>query len=237
MQTQLFIKFGKKEHLEQLKKGIVHFSQLETFQRDPTSFRGDKMEGKHYLDPSNPFLINGRDFSGYIEKAVISYKFVNCTVLSFSASMLSFKNCHPISDGLYALNDSFIAEMRQFGDCFLVFEAYSLINALRKEFERTPCGYEYYPITYINKRDYHQIQTYYAEIGGDRENTAHLFVKDAILSYPMQNEWRVILFNHDHHYPVENGSTNIQTSFSTEMPIFGIDKLKTLQCGREFLCI
>ena len=50
----LLIKFGKKEHLEQLKNGIVHFSPIELFQEDPTDFRGDKMEGKHYIDTSKP---------------------------------------------------------------------------------------------------------------------------------------------------------------------------------------
>ena len=50
----LFIKFGKKEHLEQLRNGIVHFSTLKTFQKDPTSFRGDKMEGRLYIDPKQP---------------------------------------------------------------------------------------------------------------------------------------------------------------------------------------
>ena len=34
----VLIKFGKKEHLEQLKNGIVHFSPIEAFQNDPTVF-------------------------------------------------------------------------------------------------------------------------------------------------------------------------------------------------------
>ena len=73
----LLIKFGKKEHLEQLKNGIVHFSPIELFQEDPTDFRGDKMEGKHYIDTSKPFLINGTDISMYIKEAVVSYE-LNC---------------------------------------------------------------------------------------------------------------------------------------------------------------
>ena len=64
----LLIKFGKKEHLEQLKNGIVHFSSIELFQEDPTDFRGDKMEGKHYIDTSKPFLMNGTDISMYISE-------------------------------------------------------------------------------------------------------------------------------------------------------------------------
>ena len=72
MQMEFLLKFGKKEHLEQLKNGIVHFSPIELFQEDVTTFRGDKMEGKEYLDLSKPFVVNGVDISAYIEKAVIS---------------------------------------------------------------------------------------------------------------------------------------------------------------------
>ena len=69
----LFIKFGKKEHLEQLRNGIVHFSTLKTFQKDPTSFRGDKMEGRLYIDPKQPMLVNGLDISSFMKECVISY--------------------------------------------------------------------------------------------------------------------------------------------------------------------
>ena len=89
----MLIKFGKKEHLEQLKNGIVHFSPIELFQEDPTDFRGDKMEGKHDIDTSKPVLINGTDISMYIKEAVVSHE-LNCPVCSFSASLLSYNNCH-----------------------------------------------------------------------------------------------------------------------------------------------
>ena len=51
---EFLLKFGKKEHLEQLKNGIVHFSPIELFQEDVTAFRGDKMEGSTsiYQSPS-----------------------------------------------------------------------------------------------------------------------------------------------------------------------------------------
>lgn len=65
---EFLLKFGKKEHLEQLKNGIVHFSPIELFQEDVTTFRGDKMEGKEYLNLSKPFVVNGVDISAYIEK-------------------------------------------------------------------------------------------------------------------------------------------------------------------------
>ena len=216
----LLIKFGKQEHLEQLKNGIVHFSPIEQFQEDPTDFRGDKMEGKHYIDTSKPFLINGTDISMYIKEAVVSYE-LNCPVCSFSASLLSYNNCHMVSEGEYAPNDDFIAEMRKFGDYFLIFNAFDFIDSLAKEFEITGCGYEYHPMVYIDKHNHELVRGYFDTKSEDQKSTAHLFVKDTTNSYPLQNEWRMIFLDHSNHYRL-NGTSgiNLRTDFSTQMPIF-----------------
>lgn len=230
----LLIKFGKKEHLEQLKNGIVHFSQLETFQNDPTTFRGDRMEGRDFLDPSQPFLINGHDISPYIKEAIISHEYED-TLLSFSASLLSHNNCHPITDDGFSLNDSFIEEMKKFGDSFLIFNAYNFIDSLKQEFDRTLCSFEYHPIQYIDKHDYSSIRKYYSSFPEEEKSTKNLFVKDTTNGYPLQNEWRIVVFDHANHYLLNHGGANIQTSFTTEMPIFPVDVLHTLRCSREFL--
>ena len=211
----LLIKFGKQEHLEQLKNGIVHFSPIEQFQEDPTDFRGDKMEGKHYIDTSKPFLINGTDISMYIKEAVVSYE-LNCPVCSFSASLLSYNNCHMVSEGEYAPNDDFIAEMRKFGDYFLIFNAFDFIDSLAKEFEITGCGYEYHPMVYIDKHNHELVRGYFDTKSEDQKSTAHLFVKDTTNSYPLQNEWRMIFLDHSNHYRL-NGTSgiNLRTDFST----------------------
>ena len=231
----LLIKFGKKEHLEQLKNGIVHFSPIEQFQEDPTDFRGDKMEGKHYIDTSKPFLINGTDISMYIEEAVVSSE-LNCPVCSFSASLLSYNNCHMVSEGEYAPNDDFIAEMRKFGDYFLVFNAFDFIDSLAKEFEITGCGYEYHPMVYIDKHNHELVRGYFDTKSEDQKSTAHLFVKDTSNAYPLQNEWRMIFLDHSNHYRL-NGTSgiNLRTDFSTRMPIFSTDQLGTLRCTEEYL--
>lgn len=231
----LLIKFGKQEHLEQLKNGIVHFSPIERFQEDPTDFRGDKMEGKHYIDTSKPFLINGTDISMYIEEVVASHE-LNCPVRSFSASLLSYKNCHIVSEGIYAPNDDFIAEMKKFGDHCLIFNAFDFIDSLAKEFELTGCGYEFRPVVYIDKHNYKLIRDYYDNLSDDRKSAAHLFVKDTASSYPLQNEWRMIFLDHSNHYRL-NGTSgiNLRTDFSTQMPIFSTDQLGTLRCTKEYL--
>ena len=231
----LLIKFGKQEHLEQLKNGIIHFSPIELFQEDPTDFRGDKMEGKHYIDTSKPFLINGTDISMYIKEAVVSYE-LNCPVCSFSASLLSYNNCHMVSEGEYAPNDDFIAEMRKFGDYFLVFNAFDFIDSLVKEFEITGCGYEYHPMVYIDKHNHELVRGYFDTKSEDQKSTAHLFVKDTSNAYPLQNEWRMIFLDHSNHYRL-NGTSgiNLRTDFSTQMPIISTDQLGTLRCTKEYL--
>ncbi len=237
----LFIKFGNKEHLEQLKNGIVHFSPIETFQNDPTAFRGDSMEGKLYLDPCKPLLINGTDISHLIETATLSYNMefedvTECVPLSFSASMLSRKNCHKLDDETYTVNDDFYEEMKQFGDSFFVFNAYEFLDALKAEFKKTNCSYEYHPVTYRDRTDYEGVRDYFAGLSEERKQMGYLFLKDCSNSYQLQAEWRMIVLNSHYTYSLDkNGATNIQTGFKSQMPVFEIGALKTLRCSEEYL--
>ena len=231
----LFLKFGKKEHLEQLKKGFVHFRPVEYFQNEPTSFRGDPMEGKLYLDPSKPFLINGIDFSHYIQEAVITYETEGNT-LSFSASRLSKNNCHLNEDGTYSPMDSFIQEMSQFGEYFLLLNGNEFIDELLKVLVPIRCPASWHPIVYCDKNDHAKIQEV---IGKAKENgnneSMYLFIKDS--TYCFQNEWRMVIFDINSSFQIgTNGGVDIMTKFSTEMPIFRTKDLKTLQCSEEFLC-
>ena len=162
----------------------------------------------------------------------------DCPVLSFSASMLSDKNCHLITEELYTPNEDFIAEMEQFGGYVLILDALTFINSLKKTFENAECGLEFHPVVYIDKHNYLYVQDYYESLVGDRKEFAHLFIKDTANSYPLQNEWRMVIFDYKRHYYQEKTSgINIQTSFSTKMPICSIDEFKSLQCSRGFLCI
>lgn len=45
------MKFGKKEHLEELKNGRIFFNAVKKYRNDGTDYRGDSMEGKIPLDP------------------------------------------------------------------------------------------------------------------------------------------------------------------------------------------
>ena len=231
----LLIKFGKKAHLEQLRNGIVHFSPIELFQKDSTSFRGDKMEGREYIDLSKPLVVNGLDISKYLSEAILSAE-LSCQIFSFSASLLSFKNCHLTSNGNYTPNNDFIAEMRQFGDYFLVIDSSTFINALAEKLNVSECGFEYHSITYIDKHDHDSVQNYYINQPVDQKQTAHFFIKDKANSYWLQYEWRYIMLDYKHRYtPDIRGGINLQTGFSTDAPIFNVDTLCTLQCSEDLL--
>ena len=231
----LLIKFGEAEHLEQLKNGIVHFSTLETFQKDPTTFRGDRLDGKLFLEPDSPLIINGHDFSSYVKEATISYE-TNCPQLSFSASMLSKKNCFELPNGLYSVNEDFIEEMKQFGKHFLIFNAFEFIDAVVDELEKAQCYYEYHKMVYIDKNNHQLIRNYFSGLNSERQQFGHLFVKDTANSYPLQNEWRFVAFDVDSHYCTKNDDgTNIKTGFSTQMPVLKTKQLSTLQCSADFL--
>lgn len=231
----LLVKFGKKEHLEQLRNGIVHFSTLDVYQHDLTKYRGDNMEGKLLLDPSKPFLIDGTDISPLIQRVEISYE-TDCPLLSFSASMLSVKNCHVLSNGLYTINETFLNEMRQFGEHFLLLNAFEFVDALIDEFKKTQSDYEYHPITYIDKNDHRRIEEHFAELPDEKKEFGHLFIKDTANSYPLQNEWRFVVFDiHNHYSTKQSKGTNIKTAFFSQMPVMGTDSLSTLRCSKEFL--
>lgn len=230
----LFMKFGKKEHLEQLKNGIVHFSPLSTFVEDPSSFRGDPLEGKLLIDLSYPVLINGMDITPYVKQATQSFVGFD-SILSFSASMLNHRNCHVYKNGLYSPNDDYIAEMAQFGSHVLIFSATDFVIALKNTLKSHTCNFEYHPIFYCNKTDHTSISEHLKDSQPEQNPYDYCFIKDRT-PYSRQNEWRAIIHDINGEFPIDStGSLNIKTEFRTKMPIFRTFELKTLQVSDEFL--
>ena len=233
----LFLKFGKKEHLQQLKDGIVHFRPLSSFVEDATCFRGDRLEGRLLIDLSHPFLVNGVDFRPYVKEVISSYVGLE-SILSFSAAMLDYNNCHATEDGLFTPNDDFIAEMQQFGSYFLVFSADDFILAINEAIQGRKAHYMYRPICYCDKTDSPGVTKYFETIrnqGTTPRPYDNCFLKDRT-PYFKQNEWRVIIDDIANEFPVgDNGGVNIQTAFRTAMPIFETPLLKTLFMSEEYL--
>ena len=229
----MFLKFGKKEHLEQLKNGEVHFRPIETFQEDVTTFRGDAMEGKVYYDLRHPLIINGLDISPFAKDVVMSYD-MGGTILTFSAAILCKGNCHRLESGLYAPNESFIEEMRQFGDWFLLFSGYELITDLKAALKTKEASIAWHPIHYCDKRNPDEVQKYFSSCPEGDEKCAHLFLKDN--SYSKQYEWRMAIIDVHKQFPISsNGGTNIKTGFYTKMPVMETNVLHTLECDEAYL--
>ena len=229
----LLIKFGKAEHLEQLKKGIVHFSTIETFQEDPTSHRGDRLDGRLLLEPM--VIINGHDYSPYCEEVLLSHE-TDCPQLSFSASILSKEICHITPKKLYAINEDFIEEMKHFDGYCLIINASSFVRALKTELDKAKCDYEYHKMDYVDKHDFHKMREYFSGLSSERQPSGHLFVKDRTDSYLLQNEWRFVVFDINSQYSTKKDTgVNIKTGFSTPMPVLRTEELATFQCSEDYL--
>lgn len=231
----ILLKFGKREHLEMLRRGIFHFSTLDTFVADQTDFRGDSREGKLILDTRETFLIDGKNYAPYIKEAAITYVGFE-SILSFSASILNFDICHITEDGAYAVNFDFIEEMQQFGDSFLVLRADELIEYLEEKFQESKCYYAAHPIVYCEKTDFDGIREIFKQKKINVTSPYEFcFIKDKT-PYALQNEWRCIIDDYNSEYKAQNeNGANIRTSFSTSMAVFDISALETLRVSEEFL--
>ncbi len=229
----MMLKFGKKEHLELLKAGVLHFRPLDVFSKDLTSFRGDHLEGKLRYPKNEKLIVNGLDISPYIKEATIScVGFEN--ILSFSLALLDINNCHVIEEDLYTPNDDFICEMQQFGDHFLILPP-DMITALKKKLETYNCYWKRQSIFYCDKSDFKTIRNHYIKKNGSvSEYDLHCFTKE--LSYSKQNEYRFIIHDFENEFPLDkNGGVNIKADFTVEMPIFETSSLRTLRISRCLL--
>lgn len=230
----IFLKFGKKEHLQQLKEGIVHFRPLSSFIGDSTHFRGDRLEGKLLVDLSHPFLINGVDCAPYAQEITRTYDGFE-SILSFSVSKLDLTNCHITKDGLFTPNDDFIEEMKQFGSHVLIFSAENFISELNETLRLHKCNYSYHPIFYCDKTDHASISKHFKDKGDSADPYEYCFIKD-YSPYAKQNEWRIVIHDIADEFPIEKtGGVNITTKFHTEIPIFETTELRTLLSSKEYL--
>lgn len=230
----IFLKFGKEEHLNQLKDGIVHFRPLASFVEDSTHFRGDRLETFLLGDPSYPLIINGTDFSPYIKEIKHTYDGFS-DILSFSVAKLDHNNCHLSQDGIYAVNDDFINEMKQFGSHVLIFRAEDFITAMRKALKPYNCNVAYRSIYYCDKTNYAAISKHFTDLGDSEDPYEYCFIKD-YTPYAKQNEWRIFIHDVKNEFPIEDtGGVNIKTEFRTKIPLFETNALTSLFLSEEWL--
>ena len=177
-------KVGKREHLELLKEGKVHFTPLSYFREDGTAFRGDEFEGKYRCQG---LTIDGIELPSSGAKITLFHADSD-DVLIFCASMLDSSNYQRISDHVCNLTDSFLAEMRKFGRYAVVFDCVQFIDSIQNALNGVRCNSAWGPVAYCNKNDFTRIGKCRKNVEARLSDAAIYFIKDEL--YQAQNEWR-----------------------------------------------
>ena len=126
--TTLLLKFGEREHMEQLKAGILYFSPVSKYRNDGTAYRGDINEGCVPIDPSSIsiFSKDGEDLFADLRSQCISAKyslenddtlFMFCAAM-ITSSVLQLKNS---INNEYIFRQDFRDEMKKFGNYVFLF--------------------------------------------------------------------------------------------------------------------
>lgn len=192
----LLLKVGKKEHLELLRKGHIHFNPLSLFRNDGTNYRGDALEGTYRIDTSRGIFINGVDISKIGEGMEVTMTYQHSDdILIFCGAILDD------STSVKVVNDSgltdvqfrpeFLKEIKQFGQYAVGFESKHFVKAVEAALKDKQCNYGYSKVAYIDKWDFEAVSTYLNRTNENLGDEATYFLKDA--TYKAQNEWRFII--------------------------------------------
>lgn len=185
-------KVGKREHLELLKDGIVHFTPLSYFRGDGTTFRGDLLEGTYVMDTSRGFFINGVDISKLGEgfKATMTHADSD-DVLVFCASMLEQKNFEKHSSNSIGFEEDFFNEMRKFGQHAIILDHLQFIENIKAALCDVQCNSAWRRVVYCDKSDHIRMRECIKGLEDQHSDSIIYFIKDE--SYQLQNEWRFII--------------------------------------------
>ena len=190
------VKFGVKEHLQQLSDGYMFFNIVQNYREDKSDYRGDSDEGKIPINPQKIELImqNGENLFDIVPRPdTVMHSIVGDEkTLLFCASKLDGKVFHKMNDtNRKNLCDEFKSEVRKFGDYVLLITANELIYRMQKQVDYKCTGFlrdsvEYRDLKDFSKeKDFHQIYFPYKNCYDP------FFIKD--IKYRWQNEWRMIL--------------------------------------------
>ena len=195
-------KFGRKEHLESIKRGYLFFNPISKYRDDTSAFRGDKFEGMVPIDPSTMSIGSGgkewfTDLGVPRPVSAFSYFQNDEKRFIFCAAMITKEVSVKMSKSEFALGKSFKNSVRQFGDYVLLFSANEINHRLHTNanVKFRQIGFESGPIIYrdlsIFSGDYH---TAYSITNCDSDR---YFVKDK--KYKDQNEWRILIDGYYQH--------------------------------------
>ena len=186
------IKFGEKEHLQMLKEGSVHFNPLSRFREDTTLFRGDELEGKYIIDTSKGFFIDGIDISKFGEgaRATLTYEDSD-DALIFCAAVLDSSNSQFVDSHRINVEDSFIEEMRKFGQYAIVFDGATFVSKVNSALDILHCNRAYHGVEYCNKNNHVAVHSIIQKLKPILDNDTIYFIKDE--RYKLQHEWRYVI--------------------------------------------
>ena len=221
------LKVGKYEHLESLRQGNVHFNPLSFFREDGTKFRGDSMEGTYILDVSRGFYIDGINLGKLGGHGTLTHADSD-NALIFCAAILDKESSWILPNNIIKLHDSFLSEMKKFGQHAIVFELEGFLQSLQVALSDITCNLAYAKVTYCNKENYVAVRTYISSVKKQLGETAIYFLKDE--TYKRQNEWRFIIdYINQEKTPVplnENGSLDLK------IPLFPVTNIIDLNSGK-----
>ncbi len=195
----LFIKFGQKEHIEQLQKeGLIYMNTFDYFRECEDKEIGDSNENINYLfqaDKSEVMIDNYKltKENGLIN-LTINAPFMNNPFLTHGFCISCISKGDEIREDFKIFDD----KVTDFGDTLLIIYNQKIFierieKALREIFEKNLAEY-----WQGNKVEYIDFNTYQGEIGPFRKS----------LLYKHQQEWRlgVRAKNHNHPFIFKIGS-------------------------------
>lgn len=189
----ILAKFGKKEHLEQLKEGNIFFNAIQTYRDDGTDYRGDKMEGRIPIDPTK-IKIYDEEGNDIFEKLPYPYSVIESFIgdeklMMFCASVINIEFMDHIKDDRWTFKEEFKLAVQNFGDYVLILRSADILDHIEaaRDCKGQRIGRSSGRILYRDMTDFENTNAY-------RETGSWLdryFVKG--LDYKNQNEWRVII--------------------------------------------
>lgn len=191
--NDLLLKFGKKEHIEELANGNMFFNQVKSYREDTTQSRGDSDEGCIPINPQNIKIIDS-DGNNLLDRIslpdkVRSFRQKDESTLMFCGTEIS-KNILTKRNNKYFFTKEYIESIKSFGDYVLLFSKKETLNKLyiESEKESSEFGYIADSINYENLNNFSYIDKQY---NLNKSVYAPFLKKD--ISYKTQSEYRIII--------------------------------------------
>lgn len=187
------VKYGKKEHLEDLKNGKIFFNAIKKYRNDGTDYRGDSMEGRIPIDPSSIMIYDkdGKNIFDYLPRPdkVTQMLYNDENFLMFCASAITKEIMEEKEKNHWKLSEEYKKEMKQFGDYALMFWSSEFLEKIimAEKIHIPRFGHDAGIVKYHDLSDFSDMSAY-RTMG---VMTDRYFVKG--LKYKLQNEWRMVI--------------------------------------------